>query len=82
MSYASFADGTGAIVAGNNISISGRLGYDTLSGSYTAGDINYAALGIESTNFSDPINGEKYKYGATMYGNRYELAATVENGGG
>jgi len=59
-------------------SISGNTGSVTAN-SYSAGDLNYGAIGIDSAKFQDPISKVPYKIGqTTLGGGAYEISATME----
>jgi prepilin-type N-terminal cleavage/methylation domain-containing protein len=50
---------------------------------YTAGIPNYSAVGIKSTDFTDPSDASDYRIGlTTKKDGEYEIAATMENGSG
>ncbi len=50
---------------------------------YTAGDLNYAALGIDSAKMKDPTAKVAYKIGqTTLAGGAYELSAALEDNNG
>ncbi len=75
MSYTSMLSGTVANKL-TTISIGGTWAVGT---EYAAGDVNYTALGVDSTKFDDPTKSVAYKMGATtLAGTAYELAASLE----
>lgn len=67
------------------VSASGQLTAPTIAGAlagtaYTAGDFNYAAIGIDAAKMKDPLGKVPYKFGqTTLAGGAYELAATLED---
>ena len=67
----------------SNATIAGNTNAATLL-AYTVGDLNYAALGIDSAKMKDPTAKVAYKIGqTTLAGGAYELSAAMEdyNGG-
>ncbi|MDD2892050.1 MAG: type II secretion system protein [Candidatus Gracilibacteria bacterium] len=76
MSYINMVS-SGAANQLNTLSIAGTG--VTPGAEYTAGDVNYTVLGIDSAKFKDPIKAVAYKMGATsLAGTAYQLAATLE----
>lgn len=62
---------SGATIAGNTPT--------TTSGSYSAGDLNYSVLNMDSAKFKDPVKGVPYKIGQTsLAGGQWEISAALE----
>jgi len=78
VSLFAFAANTWATITWWNIHISWYDNYNSFSGSYLAGDLNYSALEAKEDDFIDETFGVPYKFWATSFWERFEVAATIE----
>jgi len=71
--------GTGNLLP--NLSLWGQTGaVANYANTYSAWDLGYTMLGLDSGKFSDPLKGYAYKMGATsLAGWAYQIAATLED---
>jgi len=72
------------VTAGDEVGAFSVAGADVIAGTnYQAGIPNYSAVGIKSTDFTDPSDASDYRIGlTTKKDGEYEIAATMENGSG
>nr|MDD3720767.1 type II secretion system protein [Candidatus Gracilibacteria bacterium] len=72
------------VVTGNQLTAPFIAGTAVATGTlYNAGEINYDALGMKTADFQDPQSNSPYVMGyTTLVGGKYELAASIEQGGG
>lgn len=78
----SMVDGTWSTIQNESwtqLRIWWREWYSSLSGMYKAWDINFTVLWLDDNTFVDPLVGTSYKIWVTTHGNRYQVAATIEN---
>lgn len=74
-----FVSGTGSNVQSGSLSLGGNSGVNIAAVDYSAGNINFTALGANETSFRDPLDAD-YKIGATtLAGGVYQFAASKEN---
>ena len=72
------------VTAGDEVGAFSVAGADVIAGTnYQAGIPNYSAVGIKSTDFTDPSDASDYRIGlTTKKDGEYEIAASMENGSG
>lgn len=70
-------------VDGSKIENGSIGGTGVTTSDYNAGTVNFTALGIKQADFQDPQDSSDYAIGGTTKLNgKFELAASIENGGG